>query len=194
MNEGSRMEEEKQHLLPCKAPLELAMISGHTVNSMGMICVDTCFYSVPEHLVGKKVEVKKYHDEIRVYAANDMVCKHRRIFGNGNMQVDIRHYLETLLRKPGAVRNSVALKSVPKLKAIFDTHYSKEPKKFIEIFIDHRDLPADELLAVFEEKTKSHTHQAIEVLGKSMRSDVAARASVAQYADLVYSAKWTGVA
>jgi hypothetical protein len=187
MNEGSRMEEEKRHLLPYKPPLELAMISGHTVNSMGMICVDTCFYSVPEYLVGKKVEVKKYHDEIRVYAANDMVCKHRRIFGNGNMQVDIRHYLETLLRKPGAVRNSVALKSVPKLKAIFDTHYSKEPKKFIEIFIDHRDLSADELLAVFEERTKSHTHQAIEVLGKSLRSDVAARASVAQYADLVYS-------
>jgi hypothetical protein len=35
-----------------------------------MICVDTRFYSVPEYLVGKAVIVKKYRDEIRIYAAN----------------------------------------------------------------------------------------------------------------------------
>ena len=120
MNESSRMEEEKLHISPCKPPLELADISEHTVNNQGMVCVNTCIYSVPEYLVGKKVIVKKYHDEIRIYAANDLVCIHKRVFGNGNMQVDIRHYLDTLLRKPGAVRNSVELKSIPRLKAIFD--------------------------------------------------------------------------
>jgi hypothetical protein len=46
-----------------------------------------------------------------VCAGNEYVCKHKRIFGKGNMQVNIKHYLDTLLRKPGAVRNSVALKS-----------------------------------------------------------------------------------
>jgi hypothetical protein len=167
INEKSRMEEEKSGLLPYRPPLELADVSEHTVSKVGMICVDTCFYSVPDYLVGHKVTVKKYHDEIRVYAGNEQVCTHKRIFGKGNMQVDIRHYLETLLRKPGAVRNSAALKSAPKLKAIFDTYYSKTPKKFIEIFIEHRDEPIEEILAVFEEMMQNHTHQAIEVLGKA---------------------------
>lgn len=54
LNENSRTEEEKQHLLPHKPPLELAAISENTVNTSSMICVDTVFYSVPEHLVDKK--------------------------------------------------------------------------------------------------------------------------------------------
>jgi len=185
MNENSRMKEERQHLLPHKPPLELAGISEHTVNNQGMVCVNTCFYSVPEYLVGKKVVVKKYHDEIRLYAGNDLVCIHKRVFGNGNMQVDIRHYLDTLLRKPGAVRNSVALKSIPRLKAIFDTHYSKQPKKFIEIFQENEDKPIEELIGVFEEKTRQPHRAAIEVLGPAVRADVNARAGMAKYATLV---------
>jgi transposase len=185
MNENSQMTEEMLHILPYRPPYELADVSEHTVSKVGMICVDTCFYSVPEYLVGHKVTVKKYHDELRVYAGNEQVCTPKRIFGKGNMQVDIRHYLDTLLRKPGAVRNSAALKSAPKLKAIFDTFYSKTPKKFIEIFIEHRDKPIEEILAVFEEMTRSHTHQAIDVLGKTRRADVTARANVSQYNALI---------
>jgi transposase len=187
MNENSQMAEEKQCLTPYKPPLELAAISEHTVSHLGFFCLNTCFYSVPEYLVGHKVTVKLYHDEVHVYAGNDLVCKHKRIFGNGNTSVDIRHYLDAMLRKPGAVRNSVALRSVPKMKAIFDTYYSKTPKKFIEIFIKHREKPIEEILAVFEEKTRSHTHQAIEVLGKTRRADERARANVMQYAELIQS-------
>lgn len=185
MNESSQMEEEKSSLLPYKPPLELAAISEHTVSNLGMISVDTCFYSVPEYLVGKKVVVKKYHDELRIFAGNELVCGHKRIFGNGNMQVDIRHYLDTLLRKPGAVRNSVALKSIPKLKAIFDTHYSKTPKKFIEIFQENEDLSIDELIALFEEKIRQPGRMALEVLGSAAHADVSARAGMAKYATLV---------
>jgi hypothetical protein len=77
------------------------------------------------------------------------------------MRVDISHevcvnqanfYLDTLKKKPGALRNSAALKSVPKLRAIFETHYAKQPKKFIEIFLENRELPIDEILKLFEEK------------------------------------------
>jgi hypothetical protein len=147
INKGCKIEEEKKHLLPYRPPLELATISQHSVDSYSFITVDNCKYSVPEYFAGKKVVVKKYHDEIRVYPIsgthqNDMICRHKRIFsktphdfGRHNMSVDIYHYIESLLRKPGAIRNSVALKSIPKLKAIFDTHYAKEPKKFIETFM-----------------------------------------------------------
>lgn len=186
LNEGSRIEEEKKCLLMYKPPLELAAISENTVNPSGMVCVDTAFYSVPEYLVGKKVIVKKYHDEIRVYAVNEMVCKHNRIFGNGNMRVNIYHYLNTLLKKPGAVRNSVALKSIPRLKAIFDTHYSKQPRKFIELFMENKELPIDEIIALFEEKTKRKAEiNALDVVRPVSMVDVSVRAFVANYAVLV---------
>ena len=185
LNEKSRMEEEKKVLTAYKPPLELAMLSEHTVSHLGFFCLDTCFYSVPEYLVGHKVTVKKYHDEVQAYAGNELVCRHKRIFGNGNTSVDIRHYLDTMLRKPGAVRNSVALKSIPKLKAIFDTYYSATPKAFIELFIKNRELPIEEILALFEEKTNSHTHSSIEVLGKTQRADVTARANIAQLNTLI---------
>jgi transposase len=184
-NEDSRMEEEKSRLLPYKPPFELACISENTVSNYGFICVDSCFYSVPEYMVGHKVFVKKYHEEILVYAGNQMLCKHKRIFGRGNMQVDIRHYLNTLLRKPGAVRNSVALKSIPRLKAIFDTHYSETPKKFIEMFQENSKLPIDDLIKLFEEKTRQPQPVALEILGPATRADVSARAGMAKYSALI---------
>jgi len=193
INENCRIAEEKEHLGAYRPPLELAQISENTVDSYSMIVVDTCKYSVPEYFAGKKVIVKKYHDEIRVYAGSDMICSHKRIFGNGNMSVDIYHYLGTLLRKPGAVRNSVALKSIPKLKAIFDTHYAKEPKKFIESFIEHKDLSVDEIVALFETKTSGKSSAraelgAICVVGKTHEADVAVRADMIKYSALFYNA------
>ena len=151
-----------------------------------MISVDTVHYSVPEHLVGKHVFVKKYHDEIRVFYANQEVCQHKRLKGNGKMQVDIYHYLNTLHKKPGAVCNSVALKSIPKLKAVFDTYYSNQPKKFIELFLEHKELPLDEMIAFFERKTANRGEiDALDVVKPVSRIDVSARAHIANYSALM---------
>jgi len=185
MNEGSRMEEEKRHLRPYLPPLELAECAVAKADTCSMISVDTVLYSVPEHLVGKHVFVKKYHDEIRVFFSNEEVCRHKRLKGFGKMQVDIYHYLNTLYKKPGAVRNSVALKSIPKLKAIFDTYYSSRPKKFIELFLENKDLPIDGIISLFERETVSKGEiSALDVVKPISQIDVSARAHIANYAAL----------
>ena len=95
-------------------------------------------------------------------------------------------YLETLRRKPGAVRNSAALKAIPKLKAIFDTHYAGQPKKFIELFMENKDLPVKELIRVFEEKVADPlTFNALDVVVPPADMDVAARTRVYSYGALV---------
>jgi len=186
INEGSLMEEEKKHLRPYRPPLELASISEAKVNPSSLVSVDTVLYSVPEHLVGKRVIVKKYHNEIRVYANNEMVARHKRLFGNGKMQVDICHYLNTLYKKPGAVRNSVALKSIPRLKAIFDTYYSKQPRKFIELFLENKELPINDIVALFERETANRGEiNALDVVKPISQVVVSARAFIANYASLV---------
>jgi transposase len=186
LNENSQMDAEKGQLQPYRPPLELAAVSEAKVSPSSLVSVDTVLYSVPEHLVGSKVFAKKYHNEVRIYAGNEMVAKHKRLFGNGKMQVDIYHYLNTLRKKPGSVRNSVALKSIPRLKAIFDTHYSKQPKKFIDLFLENKELPIDEIIALFERETANKGEIiALDVVKPISQVVVSARAFVANYAALV---------
>ena len=74
-----------------------------------------------KHTNKTSLQVKKYHDEIKVFFENTEVCRHKRAFGNGTCRVNIYHYLNTLKKKPGAVENSRALRQISKLKAIFDS-------------------------------------------------------------------------
>jgi hypothetical protein len=148
--------------------------------------VDTVRYSVPEELVGQTVIVKKYHDEIRIFANNTEVCRHRRAKGNGTMRIDIMHYLNTFLRKPGAVSSSVALKSIPKLKAIFDTYYAKDPRKFIEGLIEHQHLEINEIVRMFKEKTANKAEfNAVSIVKPISSVDMHSRSSMANYVLLV---------
>ncbi|MFA6662436.1 MAG: IS21 family transposase [Bacilli bacterium] len=186
MNEECKIEEEKACLLPPMPLLELADICQCKVDKSSLISVDCVKYSVPEHLVGKLVMVKKYHEKICVYAENQLVCVHKRAFGNGTMQIDIMHYLNTLHKKPGAVKNSSALKSIPKLKAIFDKHYIKKPKQFIEILQENKHLTNEEIFEIFEKKTaiKGETH-ALDVVKAITQVDVLTRSFIDNYAALV---------
>ena len=186
MNENSQMEAEKKYLKPYRPPLELGVICEAKVNPSSLISVDTVFYSVPEYLVGRRVTVKKYYNEVRIYAGNELVAKHKRAFVNGSMQIDIYHYLNTLKKKPGAVRNSVALKSIPRLKAIFDTYYRNQPKKFIEKFIENKELEIDEIIALFERETANKGEiEALDVVKPVSQIAVSARAFVANYSVLI---------
>jgi transposase len=186
INENSRLEEERKRLRPYRPPLELATVTDAKVNPSSLVSVDTVLYSAPEYLVGKQVIIKKYHNEIRIYAGNEMVPKHKRLFGNGKMQVDIYHYLNTLRKKLGAIRNSVALKSIPRLKAIFDTYYSNHPKKFIDTFLENKALSIDELTELFEQETANKGEiKALDVVKPISQITVSARAFVTNYNTLV---------
>jgi hypothetical protein len=185
LNETSEIEEEKQHLLPYKPKLELATISENDVSSYSFVQVDNNFYSVPEYLVGKKVTVKNYYDEICIYSNNCKVCEHKKLDGYHLINVDIKHYLDTLYKKPGAVRNSVALKSNQKLKSIFDEYYNKKPRKFIELFLEHKDSEVDEIIAIFEETIKVKAHiLAVDVTRSDSIIDLATRHQISQYNSL----------
>lgn len=186
LNAESRIGEEKEKLMPYKPPLELAVISEGKVNTYSFVSVDTVFYSVPEELVCKTVIVKKYHDEIRIYYQNKEVSRHKRAFGNGVCQVNIYHYLNTLYKKPGAVKNSAALRQIPKLKAIFDGHWHDKPRRFIEIFMENKHLTLDEIVALFEGMTfVTKKVSALDIVKPVTPVAAATTASLTGYAELV---------
>lgn len=89
-------------------------------------------YSAPDYLVGKQVEIMVYVDEISVKYRGKEVARHKRNYESQTYTLDITHYRETLLRKPGAIRSSLALKqSNEELQSLFNRFFSDNQKGFI---------------------------------------------------------------
>ena len=165
MNAESTIEEEKQHLMPCRPPLELSKMTEQRVDKYSFVRVDNNFYSVPEYLVGRWVTVRNYIKDIVVYAGLNEVCRHIKKDGFGEMSVNILHYLNTLTKKPGAIRNSKALRSEVDLKAVFDRYYTTDARTFIDILRAKQDKPMDEIVRLLRETGEGYVeiqHEAIE--------------------------------
>lgn len=154
MNEDSKIQEESLCLLPIKPKLELSKITFNRVSKYSFIQVESNFYSVPEYLVGREVSVKSYYDKLMVYSNNVFVCEHKKIDGLNEISIEISHYLKSLFRKPGAIKNSLALKSIPYLKSIYDKYFNTNPKKFIEILAKNNEKDMQELINIFDGYTK----------------------------------------
>ncbi len=148
INEGSTFEEERKHLRPYRPPLELAEITNQKVDKYSFVRVDNNFYSVPDYLVGRNVLIKKYPVEIIVYSAGNKVCSHKKKEGFHETSVEINHYLNTFLRKPGALKNSLALKSKKELKAVFDKYFTGRTREFIEILRENQDKDLHDLVSI----------------------------------------------
>jgi len=150
INTDSAFEEEKHYLLPYRPPLELGQISNQRVDKYSFVRVENNFYSVPEYLVGRQVTIKNYTAEIIVYSGGAKVCSHKKKPGFHEMTVEITHYLDTFLRKPGAIKNSAALRSKEELKAVFDKYYTGKERFFIEVIRDNQDIEFCELLRILK--------------------------------------------
>lgn len=156
INRETWIEEEKQCLLPYTPPLEIAIIQEQRVDRYSFIRCENNFYSVPEYLTGRLVRVKNYPTKIVVYAEGHEVCRHEKKEGDRQMSVELFHYLETFRRKPGALKNSVALKSNEALKAIFDLHFIGKEREFIAVLQEHPNKNVEELVALLEEAVALH--------------------------------------
>lgn len=149
LNEASKIEEEKQHLLPAKPKLALGKVNQQTVNSYSFVQVEKNFYSVPDYLVGREVTTRVYPESVKVYSCHKLVCSHKKVDGVDQTSIDIKHYLPSLTKKPGALRNSLALKSIPELKSIYDEHFTRNPRLFIDILTKNQDKSIGEIIEFF---------------------------------------------
>lgn len=158
LNKDSLIEEEKKHLLPSKPMLELGRMVELKVDKYSFIQIENNYYSVPEHLVGHRVKAKIYLKEVLVYSNSRLVATHKKVDGYQKAQVDIYHYLETLEKKPGALKNSKALKSRSELKTIYDRYFTKRTKEFIGILRDNSDKSYPQLLEILKENALMPAH------------------------------------
>ena len=125
---------EKQHLLTKpKCDYIVCKCIECTVDSYSTITIDNNYYSVPDKYVGYKLIAHVLSDSIVVYNNNIELAKHQKKKGFKEYSIDINHYINTFLMKPGALNHSVALKQAPEaLRKAFYEDYNMDARKFLE--------------------------------------------------------------
>lgn len=126
------LELERAAMLPSVPDYSSVVRVKGIANKLSTVTYKQNHYSVPDYLVGIELEIYAYMDEIVIKHKNNEVGRHKRRYENHVYSLDIMHYRETLLRKPGALNGSLCLKqSCDKLREIHDIYFRDNPKEFI---------------------------------------------------------------
>lgn len=132
-------QEDLDAMKPWTGDISCFMQKEYSIDKYSTFAHDGSRYSVPDSLVGKRVEVKVYSNKLEVLYEGHTVAAHQRLAVKG-WKIDLDHYLKTLLRKPGAVRNSEALRQTPKeVQDMYTRYFAESPKGFIRLLIFARD-------------------------------------------------------
>jgi transposase InsO family protein len=75
------------------------------VNRAGLIRVQNNSYSVPTSLIGHQVSVRIYEWHLELYYRRQQIETMARLVGQQKQQLNYRHLIDSLLRKPGGFRN-----------------------------------------------------------------------------------------
>ena len=125
---------EKSYLYESKIPYKCFKDEYAKVDKYSTIIFYGNRYSVPDYLVGKLLDIRVFAERINVYYNAELVCSHIRSYGAHTWGLDINHYLTTLIRKPGALKNSMAFSQLSsQIKNIYKEYFIDESKDFIEL-------------------------------------------------------------
>jgi len=124
--------EEQNYLVPLKPDYVIAKKVECRVDKYSTITIEQNRYSVPEYLVGKFLDVTIYPEQIKARYKNEIVASHIRSFDFASWVIDIEHYLNTIKKKPGSLKNSAAIQcSDHRIQKLYYDYYTKNPREFI---------------------------------------------------------------
>jgi transposase len=112
-------------------PFETGRMFTPRVDRYSQVPVRTNRYSVPIRLIGKRVRVVLHASHLVVYDRNVEVARHERLIAKGAVRLELDHYLEALVRKPGAFPGSTALeqaRSAGKFTPVHDAWWDQAKK------------------------------------------------------------------
>lgn len=101
---GQRFERERDKALSLPpAPFDACIRQPAKVDKYQCVRFDHNRYSVPRSFAFATVTVKGYVDAVAVVAGEQVVARHVRCYGQGELVLDPVHYLVTLGRRPAAL-------------------------------------------------------------------------------------------
>ena len=128
-----RLREDLDALMPYPGEMGCFELVECTVDKLSTIVYKYSHYSVPDHLNGQSVLVKVYSEKLAIYDnSHKKVAEHERSYAKNDWKIDINHYINTLLRKPGALAGSTALNQMPqKMQDLYRVHFKNAGRDFI---------------------------------------------------------------
>ena len=90
-------------------PFETGRWFTPRVDRFAQVTVRTNRYSVPVRLIGRRVRVLLHASDLVIYDGHAEMARHERLPGKSGARLDLDHYLEALVRKPGALPGATAL-------------------------------------------------------------------------------------
>jgi Mu transposase-like protein len=151
-------ERELLRTLPAE-PFDTALTLTPRVDRYAQLMVRCNQYSVPARFIGHRLRVKLSASTVTVFDRNTVVARHQRAIGKGVKVLDLDHYLEILLRKPGALPGATALAQARASGLFTQTHEafwaaarkalgdSAGTRALIEVLLAHRHLEHADVLA-----------------------------------------------
>ncbi|MGP5673819.1 IS21 family transposase [Brachybacterium alimentarium] len=156
------------------------------VDRFAQVTVRMNKYSVPARFVGRQVRVLLHASELVVHDGQTVVARHERLMTKGGVRLDVDHYLEVLLRKPGALPGATALEQARKagrFTPIHDEWWAAASKThgdaagtraLIEVLMLHRHLPHEHVVAGLTAALRAGGHTADVVAMEARKADDAA--------------------
>ncbi len=109
INSGRRQkfEEEIRHLrmLPSRRLPDYTEITGVRVSNGSTIVVQKNIYSVHSRLIDRHVAIRIYPEHLEVYFESKLIQCMERLRGSSGHEINYRHIIAWLVRKPGAFAN-----------------------------------------------------------------------------------------
>jgi hypothetical protein len=90
-------------------PFDTALTLTPRIDLYAQVMVRCNQYGVPTRFIGHRLRVKLSASTVTVFDRSTLVAWHQRAIGKGVKILDLDHYLEILLRKPGALPGATAL-------------------------------------------------------------------------------------
>lgn len=160
-NIDALFEKETKYLIPLPAvPLANIALLETKVNKYATVLVDKNHYSVPVSYVRLKVRVELLIDRVEIFYDGREIAAHARLFGNNKWQLDPKHYLELIRRKPGAFDSALVIRQwrpawpacLEKLLLRFKERQGDTTgiKDFITVLMLYRDYSPQDIEAVVE--------------------------------------------
>jgi hypothetical protein len=110
MSVGQHFAFEARLLRPLPSELfPTGLVLTPRVDRYSRVTVRQCFYSVPTRLIGHQIRAVLHASELVLFSGRTEVARHERATVRGSQTLVLDHYLEVLVRKPGALRGATAL-------------------------------------------------------------------------------------
>lgn len=150
--------------LPEQGAFDVGLEVRCRVDTKARVCYRQAYYSVPARLAGRRgLRVKVDATHLQAYDGGRVVARHQRLAHKRDESLNLDHYLEILLRKPGALAGSTPLAQA-RASGTFTVQHEAfwaaaqhklgqraGTRALIEVLLEHRRLPAAVLLAALDQ-------------------------------------------